>query len=706
MQHYSTRRNRSVATRTHSSIVGAVLIGSLLIAHPASGQNRFETLPGYDRYQETQQLTRQFFRTGRVSEIRWSDDASRLTFSRDDSFFAYDRSADAVGPIDKADAENGSNARDSRFGSARRGGGVARGRQRAEEKSPDGAWVAKHADHNLRIENADGSEVIPVTTDGNDTLRYATGSWVYGEELRQNSAMWWSPDSTMIAFYEFNNEGVQPYYLVRGLTEVQSELYPEHYPKAGAQNPVVGLLVYNLESRELVRIDVGDDAEQYIYNVEWSPDGTELLFNQTNRHQNVLNVMAADPATGATRLIVREEQETWQQNAPEMRFLDEHRFIWETERTGWKHYELRHLDGSMINPLTTGEYPCDSIVLIDEDAGWMYYTAYSADTPLHQQLHRVRLDGTGESRLTSEDLNYSDFAIAPDHSAFVAVTQSIETPPSTAVFDMSGNRLETIAEADTSDLSGRPQPEMFTFKADDGATDLYGVLFKPSNFDPAKQYPLLIEVYGGPWSQTVRARYSPAHPACEFGFIIAQIDNRGTPNRGKRFEDAAYLKLGIVDMKDQADGATFLAQREYIDGNRVGITGHSYGGYMSALAVLKHPDVFHVAVAGAAVTDWRNYDTIYTERFMRTPLENPEGYKDGSCLTYADQLKGKLLLQHGMVDDNVHPANFFQLIHEFQKNRIPFDLMVYPTSGHGFATPSANPLKWEYLYDHLIDDAG
>jgi dipeptidyl-peptidase 4 len=229
------------------------------------------------------------------------------------------------------------------------------------------------------------------------------------------------------------------------------------------------------------------------------------------------------------------------------------------------------------------------------------------------------------------------------------------------------------------------------------------VLFRPSNFKKSKEYPLVIDVYGGPLSQSVRNRFVPAMPACEYGFMIAEMDNRGTTNRGKAFESAAYLKRGDIDLKDQADGARILGQRSYIDENRVGIYGHSYGGYMAALALLKYPDVFHVAVAGGTVTDWRNYDSIYTERFMRTPAENEEGYDAGSCLKHANRLKGKLLLLHGMVDDNVHPSNAWQLVDELHKLKKPFEMMFYPNAGHGIGGNAAD-VRWDFLRKHLLQN--
>lgn len=679
---------------------------SLILAAPvATAQDRFEKLPGYDRFQATRRQLGSFVTGGRVSGIRWADNGRSVRFKRGEQFFSCDLTTGEVSEI--SDEEMGASPRRASGRRPRGSARPARGRQVTKTVSPDGQWIAEFRDWNLHLSKSDDSYTFAITTDGNRKFKYATGSWVYGEELRQTTAMWWSPDSQRIAFYEFDERHVKDYYLTPDLTKVQNTLYAEAYPKPGAPNPIVGLLIYDLPTRSLIRVPIGDDKEQYVYHVQWTPDGSMLLFNRTNRHQNHLDVVAYEPATGASHIVVSETQETWQENSPQMRWLrDGKRFIWATERSGRKQYELRHLDGRRLFPISRGDAPCLQIVKVDEIENWVYYTAFSAENPLHGQLHRARLDGTEQARLTTENLNHTMVNIAADHRHFIATMESIEVPPRTAVYTTSGDLVAVIAQSDTSQMNGRPLPEMFIFKADDGVTDLYGVLFKPLDFDPNRQYPLLINVYGGPLSQSVRARFRPTDPYCEFGFIIAQIDNRGTRNRGKAFEGATYLKLGTIDLKDQADGVKYLTQRPYIDGNRVGITGHSYGGFMAVLAIVKYPDLFHVAVAGSSVTDWRNYDTIYTERFMRTPQENPEGYDAGSAMTYADQLKGKLLLLHGMVDDNVHPSNVWQLVDQLQKKRKPFTMMFFPNSGHGIGSPSVNPLKWEFLVEHLILNGG
>jgi dipeptidyl-peptidase-4 len=500
---------------------------------------------------------------------------------------------------------------------------------------------------------------------------------------------------------------VPDFYLLSGLAELRTAPLIEGYPKPGEPNPVAGLLIHDLETGQTRPIDTGAngdaDTGHYVFNVRFSPDGRWLLFSRTNRHQNRLQVVRVDPESLETSVVVEEVQETWQENRPLMRFLaDGRRFVWETERTGFRHFELRSLDGQRLATLTSGAHPVGQVVEIDETRGQLYYTAFTGASPLNAHLHRVGLDGTGDRRLTTQPLHHT-VTISPDGRWFVARMQTLTIPPRTVLYDAEGREVATLAESDTStfeELELEPA-ELFSFKADDGRTDLYGVLFKPSDFDPDRRYPLLIDVYGGPFSQRVRNVFRPVNPLCELGFLVARIDNRGTRGRGKAFEAAAYMKLGTVDLQDQADGVRALARRPYVDADRVGIFGHSYGGSLAALAGLKHPEVFHVAVAGSAVTDWRNYDTIYTERFMRTPQENAEGYEQGSCLTYAENLGGKLLLLHGMVDENVHPTNAWQLVDKLQEAGKPFDIMFFPRAGHGLGRRSWT-MRLEYLHEHLI----
>jgi dipeptidyl-peptidase-4 len=317
----------------------------------------------------------------------------------------------------------------------------------------------------------------------------------------------------------------------------------------------------------------------------------------------------------------------------------------------------------------------------------------------------VRLDGSGGECVTTPDRHWSRFEFSPDGTRLVARGETPVDPPNTVLFSLEGEPrpLATLAESapDAVEAAGVPPSELFTCTAADGATTLWGILHFPPGFDPQRRYPLVIDVYGGPHSQAITGRFDPGPAERAFGVIVAKVDNRGTKGRGKAFESATYLKLGGPDADDQAAAVRALAERPGIDRHRVGIHGHSYGGTMAATCALRFPELFHVAVAGAPVTDWRNYDTIYTERWMRTPVENPEGYAAADLAARARELQSSLLLLHGMVDDNVHPSNTFQLAKALQDADVPFEMQIFPSADHGIGSPAYRSAKWSFLVQGL-----
>ena len=651
---------------------------------------------------------------GEVAGERWDLVAGELWFERD----GWKTLELATGAVKPAQGEPPASAQASR--AERRGGDrrPARGRQFTRAESPDGKWVAVSDGGNVFLEPVSPEAQpapagrIAITSDGNDDVKYGQASWVYGEELDQDTAMWWSPDSRFLAFYRFDESKVKDFYILDGWSGENTRVLSEAYPKPGAANPTAAILVYELDTRTRAEVDAFSEAsgaipgaEQYLYNARWTPDGTELLVSRTPRRQDVLEVLAANPRSGATRVVVREEQETWQENRPEMRFLkDGRRFVWATERTGFQHFELRSLDGGAPIALTTGEWPAESIELVDEAAGELWFTAWSGAVPVQQQLHVAKLDGSGSVRVTGDDLHHTNFRISPDGSFVLATAETTATPPHARVYSSEGRLLAALGEGGVQGIAthGLRPTELFTCKAADGATDLYGKISFPPAFDPARKYPVVVNTYGGPTAKLVTDRFEAGDPRAALGFLLVTVDNRGTPGRGKAFQSGAYMKLGQVDLDDQAAAVQHLAaSRPYVDGARVGITGHSYGGYMAALAVIRRGDVFHAAVAGAPPTDWRQYDTIYTERYMRTPQENAEGYDAGSCVKNAGNLKGRLLLLHGMMDDNVHPNNTFQLAHALQSLNRPFSMMLFPNAGHGIRSPSVESVKWSFLVEAL-----
>lgn len=644
----------------------------------------------------------------RVDELRWSADGKQVAFKTGDQHWLADLVSGSVSTAEAAPDGWAESVREPNQRAARPGAG--RAKQRESELSPDGKLNAVYRDFNVWIEPAEGEsgEKMQVTQDGHERLRYGTCCWVYGEELYQDDAMWWSGDSRWLVFYEVDEAGLKDYWLTYDNTAPYTRTEAVRYPKAGDDNPQVNLMAFDRETGETRRLGIPGEPRQYLYKIRFAPDGKTLLVNRTNRRQDILDVLAIDLASGQSRIVVSETQSTWQDNAPLMRFLaDGQRFIWETEANGWKHFQLRHLDGRLINNLTgPQEWPCESIELLDEAGGWVYFTANSDANPYNAQLHRVRLDGSDARRISSSPLNHTRFSVSPDHQFAMAVREAVDTPPQTVVYECATGRETAVLATGTRDAAnaaGLAAPELFSFLADDGKTTVWGYLHKPAHFDPAKKYPLLIDVYGGPSSRGMSNTWSPMNPKCELGLVVAKVGNRGTTGRGKAFESATYLRLGEADIADQAAAVRHLVQRPWIDAARVGIYGHSYGGYMSALGVLKFPEVFQVGIAGAPVTDWRNYDTIYTERYMRTPQENSEGYLAGSCMPLADNLKGRLLLVHGLIDDNVHPANTWQLAEALQKLNKPFDMMIYPGFQHGIGS-NYNLLVLEYLYEHLVGE--
>jgi dipeptidyl-peptidase-4 len=687
---------------------------SLLLLALAPGalfaQDRLKTMPGYARYQEVGRKIQGSLKTGALT-VKWPESGKTLEYRQGGKDWSFDLATlkASEAPEPKADTEGDRPRNGARRGGG--GGGPARGRQFATALSPDGKLKASCKERNLWIGDAEGKDEYGVTTDGSEKTRTknAVASWVYGEELDQVTAMWWSPDGKQIAFYRFDESLVPDFYLGMDQTKVQDKLDVEAYPKAGAPNPVVEILVYDLASKRTTKLDIRDgkpfeDATlgHYAYNVAWTADSKELLFNRTNRRQNVMELCAADPASGKCRVILREEwPASWTENHPELRWLaDNKRFVWVSERNGFRNFYLYDVSGKLIAPLTQHEFEVANIVKLDEQAGALWYMARSGDNYMKLQLHKVGLDGKNDVRLTDPAFNHS-VELAPDGKHFTDVAQTHDQPPVTRLCDASGKVEKELATSDLSDCDklGLKRVELFTFKAGDGVTELYGMLHFPSQFDPAKKYPLLVSVYAGPATNGARENFTLPSSLTEYGFLYATLDSRSSAGRGKKLLDAIYAKLGVPEIDDQAAGVRALGARAYVDKQRVGIFGTSYGGYASAMCILRHPEDFQAACACSPVTDWRHYDTIYTERYMWKPDENKDGYDAGSAMTYAEKLQGRLMLFFGTADNNVHPNNTLQLVQALQKAGKSFDLQVGPDMGH---SAISNERMMEFFIENLV----
>ena len=667
----------------------AVAVVAAMLWAPTSAQDRLKSMPGYDQFQKMSREIPGSVKLGSIT-AQWKEDSSSFEYNWDGKRYRYDVAAQQATAIGDAPEAPGGRGRGGQGGNQ-----PARGRQFDTAESPDKALKAYYKDRNLWLSAPDGSNAVALTTDGSekDRIKYGTASWVYGEELGQRTAMWWAPDSKRIAYYRFDEKQVPDYYLQLNQTQVQDTLDVEAYPKPGKPNPIVDLFVYDVTAKKTVQIDVRDGKPfdnsavgHYVYNITWSPDGSELLLNRTNRKQNVLDFAACSPQTGKCRAIVHEEWPTgWIENRPEMRILkDGKRFIWESQRTGWKNFYLYDLSGKLIAPLTTHTtFEADNIVLVDEARNTLFYTARDGDNFMKLQLHRVGLDGKNDKRLTDPALLHTVNA-APDGKHFIDVAQTHDTPPVTRLIDDEGKVIAELAKSDTTkfDQLGLKKVELFTYTAADGKTKLHGLIHFPSNFDPTKKYPALASVYGGPASAATSERFVLPSANTEYGFLVLSLDSRAVPGMGKRTLDQIYLKLGQVEMDDMAEGVKALWSRPYFDKNRVGIHGSSYGGYSAAMTILRHPDVFAAASAASPPTDWRNYDSIYTERYMWIPEENKDGYDKGAAMTYANNLKGRLLIYYGTADNNVHPSNAMQLIKALQQAGKSFEVQVGPDQGH------------------------
>jgi dipeptidyl-peptidase-4 len=680
---------------------------------PISAQDRLKGMPGYERYQKVSPQLNGAIRSGAINGT-WSADSRSFEYELDGKRYRYDVAGKTAVESGVVEAPAGRGGRGGRGGT-----GIERGRQATSADAPDGKLKAYYRDRNLWVSDVAGTNESPVTNDGSERnrIKYGTASWVYGEELGQTSAFWWSPTSTKVAYYRFDETKVLDYNLQLDQTKIQSRNDIEAYPKAGAENPSVDLFVYDVATKTSTKIDVRDGKPfdnavvgHYVYRIAWTADGRELLFNRTNRRQNVLELVAANPDTGATRVVLHEEWPTgWVDNRPPMQFLkDGRRFIWESERTGFANLYLYDLSGKLLNPITThAGFEVTGLVKVDEAAGVVFYTARDGDNHLKVQLHRVGLDGKGDVRLTDPAFNHSvgscmpapaggggrggfgagaACGISPDNKLFLDTYQTHDAPPATRLVDAAGKVVADVAKSDMSkfDVLGLKKAELFTYKAADGKTTLHGLIQFPSNFDPSKKYPVLVPVYGGPASASNTARETFVTPSAitEYGFLVVNLDSRAAPGMGKRTLDSIYMKLGQVEIDDMAEGVKALWSRPYVDKARVGIYGTSYGGYTSAMSILRHPDVYAAASASSPVTAWNHYDSIYTERYMWIPQENKDGYEKGSAMTHAANLKGRLMLYYGTADNNVHPSNMMQLIDALQRAGKSFDVQVGPDRGH------------------------
>ncbi|HYN01998.1 MAG TPA: S9 family peptidase [Vicinamibacteria bacterium] len=575
------------------------------------------------------------------------------------------------------------------------------------EASPDGTRVAFVRKSDLWVVDVATGRETRLTRSGSDTLLNGKLDWVYEEELasRSGQAFLWSPDSRAIAYLQLDQSRV-PTFPIVDFVPVRNEVEWQRYPKAGAPNAIVRLGVVGLEKdgtpgpERLVSFT--PDDVYVLPQLGWTPDSRQVAFQHLNRAQNELELrllpVPSSPREplGTPRTVLTERSKTWLNTFGAPHFLkDGRRFLWQSERDGFAHLYLCDVAGG-CRAVTQGPWMVDGRVsfggsgpgyVLDERSGFVYFTATEKD-PRERHLYRVRLDGTGRTRLTREDGTHRT-VVAPDGRFYADTWSDARTPSKLWVSSQDGTKRYALEENANPPILGfeRGTLEFAEVKAADGTT-LYGALLKPADFDPQKRYPVVLSIYGGPHAQTVSNSWgvvSPfAHLMASRGFLVWSLDNRGMAARGTAFESAVYHDLGRVELEDQLAGLQYLKSLPFVDPARIGITGWSYGGYMTLYAVTNAPGVFKAAVAGAPVADWKNYDSIYTERYMGTPESNPKGYETSSPLQKAGQLDSDLLLIHGSADDNVHFANTMSFVSALIKAGKPYSLDVHPRQLHGF----------------------
>jgi len=575
------------------------------------------------------------------------------------------------------------------------------GEEQVASFSPNGKLVAFVRRGNLFVVDVGAPPERAVTTDGGPQMFNGRLDWVYEEELYgrgNNRGYWWSPDSSALAFLQLNETPVPEFTLVDHIPyHVGVETWD--YPKAGDPNPIVKLGLVNVAAGTVTWADTSKygSSDFLIVNVAWHPDSRSVLYQIQNREQSWLDLNVADRASGSARTVLRETSKTWVNCGNEgcldddanPIWLRDGSFLWFSERNGWRHLYQYKLDGTLVRVVTSGKWEVREVHGLDEARGWIYFSG-TARSPIGLDVYRIQVDGTGLQRVSdTAGMHAANFSRG--FSYYIDRWSDVRTPPQTRMHQADGRELRVLDENRVAALGEYrlSKPEFLQVKTRDGFV-MEAMMIKPPDFDPGRKYPVYQFVYGGPHSQTVFNRWSAEHMFLQLlaqqGIIAWECDNRTASGKGAESTWPVFKGFGESELRDVEDCLNWLKQQPYIDSNRIGIHGWSYGGFLTSYA-LTHSTLFTMGIAGGTVSDWRNYDTIYTERFLQTPQNNPEGYRASSPRFFADKLHGRLMLIHGTIDDNVHMQNTLQFAYELQRANKPFELMLYPRSRHGITDP-------------------
>lgn len=580
--------------------------------------------------------------------------------------------------------------------------------------SSDGTRIAFIREGELFVKELATGVETRLTMDASNKVKNGISEFVAQEEMDRHTGYWWSPDSRRIAYLQIDNTPVKEFLIPNFLTDY-TDVQKQEYPKAGTANAIVRVGVVGIEGGTTTWMRLGTNLDVYVPRVQWLPAGKMLAVQVQSRNQDTLDVFLCDAVTGEAKLLLRETDPRWVSLHDGLYFFnDGERFLWLSERDGFNHLYLYTMKSHgaaepVSRQITHGRWDIESVVGVDEQRETVYFTAYEK-SPLEIHFYSIRLDGSSFKRLSISD-GYRSITMAPDAQHYVEQYSTIVRSPLLAHMTVSKSTAAMIEENRVPQLDDfdLPQPKFITIPSADGTVQLHAFIITPHEIDGSKRYPAVVYQYNGPTSQVVVNRWGGVrmlwHRALAAkGYVVFAVDGRGTPGRGRAFQNVIHRRLGEAELQDQLAGAAYLKALPFVDSTRVMIWGKSYGGFMTCMALFR-TNAFKLGIAVAPVTDWKNYDTHYTERYLEHPNDNPDGYRLSSPLTYAAGLKGKLLLIHGVVDDNVHFQDAMLLVDALQKANQQFDFMAYPRSTHSFAGNVVGThwysLMTRYIYDNL-----
>ena len=603
-----------------------------------------------------------------ILEYTWSTDGKALLFPLNGDLYYYDLASAKSKKLTNTDAFE----TDARF-------------------SPKGNYVSFIREQNLYALALNSGKEIQLSQDGGGVIKNGMAEFVAQEEMSRMTGYWWSGDETKIAYTRVDESPVKE--AIRNeIYADEVKLFNQRYPFTGTDNVKIQLGVVKLNDQHVDWVDLGKDEDIYIARAKWLKDSKTLSYQWQNRSQQTLELRFYDSESKKQKVALTENSDTWINLHFDLVFLkDKKHFVWASERDGFKHLYLYRTNGQLVRQITSGDWAVDSLKGIDEKKGIVYF-AGRKDTPLESHLYSAPLFKKGDSKRITEEGQYHNVVLAKDNKTFIDTSSSVNKPKSAALRKVNGEFITWLEENKldnshplTPYLSNLATPEYGTLKADDGQVMHYR-LFKPTNMSAGKKHPVIVNVYGGPHAQRVTNSWRSKNLYFQYmaqqGYVIFQLDNRGSYNRGKKFEDAIYKNLGDVEVSDQIKGVEFLRTLDYVDAKRIGIYGHSYGGYMALMTMFKAGDYFTAGVSGAPVTDWALYDTHYTERYLGHPDTNAKGYEASAVFPYTDGLKGPLMIYHGMADDNVLFTHATKLFKQLQDSEKQFEMMTYPGSKH------------------------